>query len=628
MEDNDDISNVPHDQTVHHHQHRDESTARDDHIMAITATPATIATTTTTPTSFADLGLAESLVHVCQRILSYPHPTPVQRTVIPYLLQPPVSLRSVSSNNSLAACITAATGSGKTASYLLPMIHDCMIDPTTIYAVILAPTRELATQIHQQSVLFTSNQTSISSQCVVGGCDIVQQANRLYNTPPHLVITTPGRFATILQNPSPPRNLHKISYCVIDEADRIFPTNTNTKSPNNCGFTKDMEIILQHIYRPSRHHHRHDNNNNNMNLNNTTTANNRPHRPRLLFYSATGTPQNYQMYQRIVNQYLPATTTTTDDDATNMPVLQQFIISEDFTIRNDQEEDHHDDNDTAATASHSTTTATTTITANIPNGLKQEYIFMPSQVRDAYLLSTIRTLLAYGGTKVKVRPSSTKESKRNQKKRPPYVPPTKASGGTTTTEYDDSIEQFKAQSAILFVSTCERAALVSELLKQVGVPNVALHSLVSTQQSVRNKALHQFQSEYVRIIVATDIAARGLDLPRTDLVINVELTRMTSPMTYIHRIGRTARAGRRGRAISFVTEHDVHQVQEIERSIGITLQPCPDVTDDMAMSLLSTTAKATRLAKLQLDEMNFHELVQKMKERKWRDQQQNRQQQA
>ena len=591
------------------------------------STKSAIAAASTVVATFADLGLTESLVNVCHKILSYKQPTPVQKTMIPFLLHPPSPLQRHAGYGS--ACITAATGSGKTASYLLPMIHNCMIDPTSIYAIVLAPTRELATQIHQQCVLFTTstshNTTMISSKCIVGGCDIVAQANGLYNTPPHIVITTPGRFATILQNPFPPRNIHKISYCIIDEADRIFPSNSSSNSSSGsmqCGFTSDMETILQHIYRP----------NSNTSTTVSTSTNQRlPARPppRLLFYSATCTNHNYKAYQQIVNRYMYQNNESTTP-------LPQFIVSEDFVIhdKDDIEEEASSDNDindsnendvvSSRKTAAASATNTTTITTNIPNGLKQEYIFMPSQVRDAYLLGTIRTLLAYGGTKVKVQPSSssTKASKKKQQSHSH----SKKQKTAAADEYDDTIEQYKAQSAILFVSTCERAALVSELLKQVGVPNVALHSLVSTQQSIRNKVLHQFQSEYVRIIVATDIASRGLDLPRTDLVINVELTNIT-PMTYIHRIGRTARAGRRGRAISFVTEHDVDKVQNIERTIGTTLQSCSDMTDDIAMSMLSTTVKATRLAKLQLEQMNFHEFVQKMKERKLRDQQDRRTQQ-
>jgi ATP-dependent RNA helicase DDX49/DBP8 len=602
-----------------------------DEYATATTKPASKTKPSLAAATFADLGLAESLVHVCQKILSYKQPTPVQKTMIPYLLLQSPSQQQRHHNCFGSGCVTAATGSGKTASYLLPIIHNCMIDPTTIFAIVLAPTRELATQIHQQCVLFTTstshNTTMISSKCVVGGCDIVAQGNMLYNTPPHIVITTPGRFATILQNPSPPRNLHKISYCIIDEADRIFPsTISGSSSKSQCGFTSDMEIILQHIYCP--------NTSKTCITPTTTNANHTQQqllrqKPRLLFYSATCTSPNYKMYQQIVSQYLYETTEAGAEITVPLP---QFIISEDFTVHdkgNNGKNPLHDDNkndthdgigtETALTQSPACTTNTTTITTNIPNGLKQEYIFMPSQVRDAYLIGSIRTLLAYGGTKVKVQPSAKDSNTRKHLTHSKHKQ-------QNTDKYDDIIEQCKAQSAILFVSTCERAALISELLKQVGVPNVALHSLVSTQQSVRNKVLHQFQSEYVRVIVATDIASRGLDLPRTDLVINVELSNIT-PMTYIHRIGRTARAGRRGRAISFVTEHDVVKVQNIERAIGITLQSCTDMTDEIAMSMLSITVKATRLAKLQLEQMNFHELLNKMKQRKLRDQQDRKQRQ-
>jgi superfamily II DNA/RNA helicase len=272
----------------------------------------------------------------------------------------------------------------------------------------------------------------------------------------------------------------------------------------------------------------------------------------------------------------------------------------------------------------------------IPNGLKQEYVFMPDRVRDSYLLATVRTLLANGG---QPQPSATTNGRdtagvaRKSKQQQNHHRPHKKSGSynnnsrslaSSTTAMtspnnvtDDTTptEVYKAQSAILFVATCERAAFVSGILDQVGVSNVALHSLLS--QPRRVAALGKFQSEVVRVMVATDIASRGLDIPRTDLVINVELPR--NPINYIHRVGRTARAGRRGRAISLVAECDITLVETIERVVGRPLELCTDVTDDIAITMLGPASKAARLTKLKLADINFHELVQKMKERKVRD---------
>ena len=108
-----------------------------------------------------------------------------------------------------------------------------------------------------------------------------------------------------------------------------------------------------------------------------------------------------------------------------------------------------------------------------------------------------------------------------------------------------------------------------------------------------------------------------MDVPTVDLVLNSELPRNTA--NYIHRVGRTARAGRRGRAISLVGEADVSLVHAAERLSGRPLEKCTDVSDDEAIKMLGTVTKAARLAKMKLADIGFDDLVQKFKERKVRD---------
>jgi ATP-dependent RNA helicase DDX49/DBP8 len=513
--------------------------------------------------SFQEMGLVEPLVAMCHQ-LSWRAPTPVQKVMIPFLLR----------NRRENCLVLAATGTGKTASYLLPILQHCSADPYSIYAIVITPTRELAQQIHQQVLVLGSPTYNIQSACIVGGFDIVQQANTLVHSPPHIVVATPGRLATILRNPCPPRNLHKISYLVFDEADRLLVSSSNA----NCGFTSDIAEILLRVR--SRQV---------LDALNPARSRNSP-KCQTLLYSATCTSSLETLESLALGRRIPGGNETS--------FLRKFVVSQDYALVPSMAR--------GEVLNPSETIPTAESITSIPNGLKQEYIFMPDRVRDAYLLATVRELLAYGGqSKSKEQPMKNRNhrSRANSKARSKQL---------TTDEIPDAS---KAQSAILFVSTCERAAFVSGLLEQVGVSNVTLHSFLS--QPRRVAAVRKFQSEQVRILVATDVASRGLDIPRTDLVINVELPR--SPVNYIHRVGRTARAGRRGRAVSLVAECDVTLVQTIERTVGRPLEVCTDVTDDMTMAMLGPAAKAARLTKLKLSDLNFHELAQKMKERKVRD---------
>jgi ATP-dependent RNA helicase DDX49/DBP8 len=85
-------------------------------------------------------------------------------------------------------------------------------------------------------------------------------------------------------------------------------------------------------------------------------------------------------------------------------------------------------------------------------------------------------------------------------------------------------------------------------------------------QSQRTKNLSDFRSSKARLLVATDVAARGLDIPNVALVINYDVPR--NPDDYIHRVGRTARAGRGGTSITFVGQRDVELILAIEKHVG------------------------------------------------------------
>ncbi len=117
---------------------------------------------------------------------------------------------------------------------------------------------------------------------------------------------------------------------------------------------------------------------------------------------------------------------------------------------------------------------------------------------------------------------------------------------------------------LVFASSIRTADNVATKLSKNGIEAVAFHG--DKSQGARTEALARFKSGKTRVLVATDLAARGIDIQFLPLVINYELPR--SPKDYIHRIGRTGRAGATGEAISLITPEELHHFKVIQKKMG------------------------------------------------------------
>ena len=159
---------------------------------------------------------------------------------------------------------------------------------------------------------------------------------------------------------------------------------------------------------------------------------------------------------------------------------------------------------------------------------------------------------------------------------------------------------FPTQSVIVFMPTVELCQVVNTMFEKLEEETVCLHS-VQTQR-VRLASLGKFRAQKARILFATDVAARGLDIPMVDVVINYGLPKESDD--YIHRIGRTARAGREGTTVALMGNMDVPRVLAIEERIGKKLEELPLVEDEV-LKLLTKTGKAQQAAKLLLAEVGF-----------------------
>ncbi|GAC1631388.1 MAG: DEAD/DEAH box helicase [Chloroflexota bacterium] len=130
------------------------------------------------------------------------------------------------------------------------------------------------------------------------------------------------------------------------------------------------------------------------------------------------------------------------------------------------------------------------------------------------------------------------------------------------------LDMEQPESVIVFVRTKQEADELRESLSGRGYSAEAIHG--DLNQAQRERALGAFRDKRSDVLVATDVASRGLDIPRVSHVINYDIP--GDPEIYIHRIGRTARAGEPGTAITFVTPRERGLLRTIERLIGIRLE--------------------------------------------------------
>ena len=132
------------------------------------------------------------------------------------------------------------------------------------------------------------------------------------------------------------------------------------------------------------------------------------------------------------------------------------------------------------------------------------------------------------------------------------------------------IKEKKVEKALIFVSSTKSADSLVEKLKKNKIKAVAIHSQKS--QGARRNNLEEFKVNGAQILVATDLIGRGIHIESLPCVINYELPR--SPLDYIHRIGRTGRAGEKGTAINILTDDELQHFRVIQKKMGkkVTLQ--------------------------------------------------------
>lgn len=187
--------------------------------------------------------------------------------------------------------------------------------------------------------------------------------------------------------------------------------------------------------------------------------------------------------------------------------------------------------------------------------LVEQYALVPAKVKDVYAVYILHGVGGGGGSEgAKSTTSSV------------ILPPSLFSSSSSASSSPSSAATLPPppRSALVFCATTQGCAHLARLLAHLGVPAAALHSALPQRE--RLAALAAFRGGRVPLLLATDVASRGLDVPTVDLVLNYDVP--ADPADYVHRVGRTARAGRAGMSLTLVTQHDVSRLQRVEAALG------------------------------------------------------------
>ncbi|KAK7196410.1 ATP-dependent RNA helicase [Novymonas esmeraldas] len=458
---------------------------------------------------FQRLGVQPWLARQCA-YMALDTPTPIQRSCIPAIL---------GGHHVVGG---AATGSGKTAAFALPILQTLAVDTYGVFALVLTPSRELAYQIIDQFIALGAP-LQVRTMLAIGGVPTETQVDAL-KARPHIVAATPGRLRHLLHTFAPEltKAFAHLRFIVLDEADRL----------TDGDIQRDVRALLRMLPpRPQR---------------------------RALLFTATLHPRLTTLTATPAPPPTPTTTAATEsaakeeqeEDAVGVTdsfdVLAELGVTDAATLTVVVERGAVLD----ATVGPATT-APSAAPYDLPETLQQRYLFIPNMVKLPYLVAALR-----------------------------------AAG--------------KTQSTIVYTNSCLRAELVRLTLQLLGFPVCSLDSLLSQQHRLDSVA--SFKLGLSRVLVCTDIAARGLDIPAVGLVLHYDVPKHAE--TYVHRVGRTARAGREGTSVALVTEYDVSLVQRIEKRIGSTLSlwQSPAARESAVLPLLDEVSAAKVQAKQQVME--------------------------
>lgn len=578
---------------------------------AIPVTPEILAETST----WGGLTLSKILVDALEA-LDFTTPTPIQSLTLPTL------------QGSGSACDIlgiAETGSGKTLAFVLPVLNKLILEwekygnSKTLFSMIISPTRELAmqisnvikdisTKIKEKYILY------INSTSVVGGMSEEKQ-RRLLSTDKkalHILVATPGRLCDVLQDEDLTafNDLSTLRYLIIDEADRMMEEGHFNELTRIFSRIKDHEEIV-----------------------------------------ASGGVVAEELKKRRIGKVAVEEgdeefENKNPDDLYDLPMMpdEEEIqkARENYKVQLEMEK--------RQTLLFSATAVETIASAKFKSKSKEKLkgtlvgvasgCSIPSHIKELLAQVAIQPTIhvldvthtksgeliksSIGDASDKIKEASSnvtveeddeKLIQENQKGIVVALPKTLLQYEARIPAEDKDIYTYyllfkNPGRTLIFCNSIKTVRRVDGLLRALGFPCRALHADLPQRQRIRS--LEHFAESPMSILVATDVAARGLDVKMIQTVIHYDVAR--SPQVYIHRSGRTARAGSKGLSVSLVNAEDsTHHAAVCEFLKGKSNATLPDLKVDL--SILAPLRERVQLAK-KIFTLSFVE-SQGSKERNW-----------
>ncbi|WOO85047.1 ATP-dependent RNA helicase DBP7 [Vanrija pseudolonga] len=552
--------------------------------------------------TFAGLGLDPLLVHHLQNKMAIKAPTGIQKSALPHMLSSPLDIsarreedeegfaKPVADEGPRDVFIQSQTGSGKTLSFLLPIIQTLLPLSKLSYidrsigtlAIILAPTRELAQQISQ--VLENILRMALSlpddeedrgytrwlvSGLLVGGSTRTHEKAKLRKGVP-IIVSTPGRLLDHLQNTASFQT-GKCMFLVLDEADRLM----------DLGFEETIQGIIKAMDGRRR---------------NEIAAERE-------MDEEGGGLMRWPYWPRGRQTVLCSATVDAKVERLAGMALRDPILfrSSDVDMKEKKKTATDDKVADALKAATAITLPETSEKFTPPSQLAQKYVVTPAKLRLVTLVALLRSLVGNAakihvegendGTKVIVFLSSTDavdyhykllggasmggpEPKAEEAEEDDDSDDDNEDDSDDDDDDDDSETTDKAKSKTKPKPKAKAKAAddpENVTLRSALLPNTTIQRLHgSLPLKTRLASLKAFATPapHASILFATSVASRGLDLPLVRAVVQYDLPTEGGASEYVHRVGRTARAGKGGEAWAFVAPSETEWVPWVESKMG------------------------------------------------------------